>query len=100
MGAVTKPWEPNVTFRAIPPEDFAAFSEPGYIKIAWTLRADPIDAQTSLFRTETRAAATDACARARFRWYWAFASPGITLIRRLSLMPLKRAAEERVRQAA
>jgi hypothetical protein len=95
VGAVTRPWEANVTFRALPPDDFAAFSEPGFVKIAWTLRADPIDAETCLFRTETRAAATDGAARERFRRYWAFASPGIALIRRLSLPPLKREAERR-----
>lgn len=95
VGAVTKPWEPNVTFRALPPDDFAAFSEPGFVKIAWTLRADPVDAEASIFRTETRAVATDASAGARFRRYWAFASPGIALIRRLSLRPLKRDALRR-----
>jgi len=35
--------------------------------------------------------------RARFRRYWAFASPGLALIRRLSLRPLKRDAERRAR---
>jgi hypothetical protein len=97
MGAVTRPWEPNVTFRALPPEDFASFSQPGFVKIAWTLRVDPLDAASSVFRTETRAVATDAAARARFRRYWAFVSPGIALIRRLSLRPLKREAERRAR---
>src|SRR5262249_47613425 len=97
---VTKPWEPNVTFRALPPGEFAAFSEPDYVKIAWTLRADPIDRTSCVFRTETRAIATDPAARSRFRWYWAFASPGIALIRRLSLRPLKRDAERRVRSSA
>jgi hypothetical protein len=96
VGAVTRPWEANVTFRAVPPDDFAAFDEPGFVKIAWALRADPIDTGTSIFRTETRALATDAAARARFRRYWAFASPGIGLIRRLSLRPLARDAERRV----
>jgi hypothetical protein len=100
VGAVTQPWEPNVRFRGLPPQDFAAFSEPGYVKIAWTLRADPVDAGSSIFRTETRAVATDASARARFRRYWAFASPGIALIRRLSLRPLKRDAERRARAAS
>jgi len=95
VGAVTKPWEANVTFRALPPDTFATFSEPGLVKIVWSLRADPLDDATSLFRTETRAVATDPGARARFRRYWAFASPGIALIRRLSLRPLKRDAERR-----
>jgi hypothetical protein len=97
VGAVTRPWEANVVFRALPPEEFAAFSEPGFVKIVWTLRADPVDDLTSVFRTETRAVATDAAARTRFRRYWAFASPGIALIRRLSLRPLKRDAERRAR---
>ena len=44
VGAVTKPWEANVTFRALPPDQFAAFNEPGYVKIAWTIRADAIGA--------------------------------------------------------
>jgi hypothetical protein len=100
VGAVTKPWEPNVTFRAVPPDDFAAFSEPGFVKIIWTLRADPVDAETSIFRTETRVVATDASARARFRRYWAFLSPGIALIRRLSLQPVKRSAEQRAHAAS
>jgi hypothetical protein len=100
MGAVTKPWEPNVTFRALPPEEFASFSESGFVKIAWTLRADPLDDGTSVFRTETRVVATDAEARARFRRYWAFASPGIAAIRWLSLRPLKCEAERRLRHAS
>jgi hypothetical protein len=99
MGAVTKPWEPNVTFHALPPDEFASFQEPGFVKIAWTLRADPVGAAASVFRTETRAIATEPAARARFRRYWAFASPGIALIRRLSLRPLKRDAELRLQVA-
>ena len=99
MGAVTRPWEADVTFRAIPPAEFASFSEPGFVKIVWTLRADPIDDRASVFRTETRAVATDEDARARFRRYWAFASPGIWLIRRLLLAPLKRDAERRFNRA-
>jgi hypothetical protein len=98
VGAVTKPWEPNPTFRALRPQDFAAFAEPGFVKIAWTLRADPLDGGGSRFRTETRAIATDATARTRFLRYWALVSPGIALIRRLSLRPLKREAERRARQ--
>jgi len=95
LGAVTKPWEANVVFRAVPPAEFAAFSEPGYVKIAWTLRADPAGAAGSVFRTETRVVSTDPGARARFRRYWAFVSPGVRLIRHLALAPLKAEAERR-----
>jgi hypothetical protein len=95
VGAVTKPWEANVTFRALPPEQFAAFDQPGYVKIAWTIRADPVNATESIFRTETRAIATDADARARFRRYWAFLSPGIIVIRWAVVGPVKQEAERR-----
>jgi hypothetical protein len=97
VGAVTKPWEPNVTFHSLPPEEFAAFCQPGFVKIAWTLRADPIGPNSSTFRTETRALATDPTGRISFRRYWAFASPGIALIRWRSLRPLRREAERRAR---
>jgi hypothetical protein len=100
MGAVTRPWEANVTFRGLPPDEFAAFSEPGYVKIAWTLRADPAGATRSVFRTETRAVATDAAARTKFRRYWSLLSPGIIVIRWLMLNPVRRDAERQTRQAA
>lgn len=95
MGAVTQPWRPNVAFRSLAPSDFAAFNEPDYVKIVWTLRVDSVDASGSIFRTETRAVATDGTAQAKFRRYWSFLSPGIILIRWASLGPLKREAERR-----
>jgi len=81
------------------PDEFEAFREPGYVKIAWTLRADPIDATKSVFRTETRVATTDPTSRSNFRRYWALVSPGIKLIRWISLGPLKAQAERRAHQA-
>jgi hypothetical protein len=99
VGAVTRPWEANVVLRALPPDEFAAFHEPGYVKIAWTLRADPVSARESVARTETRVTTTDPGARAKFRRYWAFLSPGILLIRKISLKMVKQEAELRARQA-
>jgi hypothetical protein len=99
MGAVTQPWLADVVFRALRPDEFAAFREPGYAKIVWTLRADPIGPAASIFRTETRVITTDPVARAKFRTYWAFASPGIILIRWALLRPLKSEAERRIRAA-
>lgn len=95
FGAVTRPWEANVVFHALAPDAFTAFADPDYVKIVWTLRADPVGPGRSIFRTETRAVATDARARARFRRYWTMLSPGIIVIRRAALRPLKREAERR-----
>ena len=98
MGAVTQPWLADVVFRPLPPDEFVRFSEPGYVKIIWTIRADPLGDDHSIFRTETRAVATDPLARARFRRYWSLASPGIVLIRWLMLNPVKTAAERQARE--
>ncbi len=65
FGAVTQPWMANVVFRPLPADEFGAFHEPGYVKIIWTLRADPIGAAESVARTETRVVTTDPTARAK-----------------------------------
>lgn len=100
MGAVTQPWKGDVTFRSVPPEEFAAFNEPGWVKIAWTLRADPLGPGHSMFRSETRAIATDETSRVRFRSYWSLVAPGVWLIRRLSASAMARQAERQAPAAA
>jgi hypothetical protein len=93
FGTATQPWATDVGFRAIPPDQFAAFNEPGYVKIAWTVGTDPIGPSACVARTETRVSTTDAASRARFRWYWSFLSPGIKVIRVVLLRQIKAAAE-------
>jgi hypothetical protein len=93
-GAVTRPWEANVVFRGLSPEEFAGFAEPDYARVAWTLRVESAGTR-SVFSTETRVDTTDAAARRKFRRYWALVSPGILLIRRESLRLVRREAERR-----
>jgi hypothetical protein len=99
-GAVTKPWEPNPVFRGLAPEQFTQFHEPGFVKIIRTLRADPDGNGETVFRTETRATATDFEARKKFRRYWAFLSPGIVAIRTVMLPAIKAESERRWRRVA
>lgn len=99
LGAVTRPWDANPVFRPLPPQEFAGFREPGFAKIVWTLRADPINATESIARTETRVATTDQAARKAFRRYWSLVSPGVEVIRWLSLRLVQREAEGRVRRS-
>lgn len=95
MGAYTQPWTMDVEFHGLPAERFAAFEEPGYAKIVWTLEAEPLGPDRSRFVTRTRVQTTDPVSRRRFRRYWALLSPGILLIRRASLGLVKREAERR-----
>jgi hypothetical protein len=88
LGSVTQPWEAAPVFRSIPPAEFAGFAEPGFVKIAWTLRAEPLDDCRSTFHTETRVCTTDAEARRRFRTYWSLVAPGVAIIRLAMLRPL------------
>lgn len=100
LGAVTMPWVASPVFRSIPAGEFEAFREPGYVKIIWTLRAEPIDSGHTVFHTETRASTTDPQAREKFRRYWSFVRPGVELIRLAMLGPIKRDAERRALLAA
>jgi hypothetical protein len=93
MGAATKPWEPNPVFLPIPPNEFKAFNTPGYVKIIWTLRAEPDGPSHSIAISATRVTTTSPDAKAAFRRYWAFLSPGILLIRQAILLKLKYRAE-------
>jgi len=95
MGAVARPWEKNVTFRAIEPAAFTSFAEPNLVKIAWTLEVEPLAPALTRFRTETRAQATDAHARRRFTLYWLAFSVGIHFIRWNMLRAIRRDAEGR-----
>ena len=96
MGAVTQPWKADVQFRGLEPEEFAAFNEPLYAKIIWTIAVEPGPDGGSVFRTETRVRTTDAEARRRFRRYWTMVSPGVMLIRREMLRLVRREAERRM----
>lgn len=98
LGAVTMPWHANPVFRSIPASEYEAFREPGYVKIIWSLRADPVDDEHSVFHTETRVSTTDPQARTKFRRYWSYVAPGVELIRLAMLRPLKRDAERRFRK--
>ena len=92
MGAAARPWTRNVTFRTIPSEQFAGFAEPDYVKIVWTLEADPLGPERTRFRTETRVTATDAASRRKFFWYWMIFGIGIRFIRWNMLRDLRRRA--------
>jgi hypothetical protein len=95
IGAYTQPWHEQVTFHPLPPEDFAGFNQPGYVKIAWTLGAEPLGPNRSLLVTRTRAVATDPQSRKRFRRYWGPMSAGIILIRYAGLPLMRKEAERR-----
>jgi len=98
-GAVCQPWQADVVFSPIPPEQFAAYTEPDRVKIAWTLEAEALGPALTLFGTETRVVATDDEARTKFRQYLRRFGIGMLMIRWLLLRAVRRQAEQRWRAA-
>jgi len=73
-------------------DEFVAFGEPGYAKVAMNFSVGRVDGSTELC-TETRILATDAASRRRFGRYWWLIRPGSALVRRSWLGAAKRRAE-------
>jgi hypothetical protein len=94
-GATCQPWLADVKFTPVPAAQFAALAEPDRVKIAWTLEAEAIGPARTRFAQETRAVATDAESRRKFRRYWRWARFGIVAIRLLLLPEIRREAERR-----
>jgi hypothetical protein len=80
VGFVHKPKPPLTT-----PEQFAAFTEPGGIRVAFDLRAVPEGDGAVRLSTETRCLANGDEARRTFARYWRIIYPGSAIIRRVWL---------------
>lgn len=87
LGQVSRPWKAVVGSTDAPttPEQFTRFDEPGFAKIATSLRIDPYGNDSSILTMETRVALTDDTSRRRFRRYWLLIGPFSSLIRRTAL---------------
>lgn len=74
-GMVGKFWQPAIEWADVSADEFAAFEEPGYAKLAMTFSVRPYGADRTLLSYEARTAATDADAHRRFRRYWRVMRP-------------------------
>lgn len=95
IGSVGRFWRKDYGGRAVTPEQFESFRDPGYAKLAISLAVRPAGSGTIL-RYEARTATTDAAARRTFRRYWRLISPGVAFIMRRALQRIKAESERRV----
>lgn len=79
IGAIAQPWHPVIAFADAP--DFAGFSEPGWAKIAWSIRCEPRGKGTRV-SFELRVATTDPASWPAMRRYYGLIGPFSRLIRR------------------
>jgi hypothetical protein len=87
LGQVSRPWKGVAVSTHAPttPEQFTCFEEPGFAKIAASLRVVPHGRDSSILTVETRVAITDDASRRRFRRYWVVIGPFSSLVRRTAL---------------
>jgi hypothetical protein len=95
IGSVGRFWRRDYGGRAVTAEEFIAFSEPGYAKLALSFLVLPSAAGRTILRYEARTATTDDAARRWFRRYWRLIRPGVALVMRRALRRIKVEAERR-----
>ena len=89
-GAVGRFWKPHIEWADVEPAGFRDFSQPGWGRVAWSIRVDPRQAGGSWVTFEVRVGATDAVSFERFRPYWAVIGRFSRAIRRAGLHRLRR----------
>lgn len=90
LGAIGKVWKLEIPFAdARTAEAFAAWSEPGWVRVAWALRVTPRD-EGARITLELRVDATDDRSWRRFSRYFRVIGPASRYIRRDTLRAVAR----------
>jgi hypothetical protein len=94
VGAIGKVWKLDIPFVHVEDADrYAAFVEPGFVKVAWAIRVAPRGERDSRVEIEVRVDTTDEASWQRFRRYFRLIGPGSHFIRRTVLAELERRFE-------
>ncbi len=91
VGAIGKVWRPDITFVHVQDAGaFAAFDDPGFVKVAWAIRLAPLTEHDTRVIFELRVSATDEASWRKFRRYFRVIGPASHLIRRSVLATMAR----------
>jgi hypothetical protein len=96
VGAIGQPWRlaGGRSAAVAGGDDFAAFDQPGFAKMAANFRLAPTAGGSAIqLTTETRVACTDPASARRFARYWWLIRPASGAIRRSWLAAIKRRAK-------
>jgi len=89
VGAIGQVWHLEIPFRHVADAAaFAAFSDPGWVKVAWAIRVVPRGQRDTRVELEVRVDATDDESWRKFRRYFLLIGPGSHFIRRTLLASL------------
>lgn len=89
VGAIGRFWELEIPFADVAPEAFASFREPGFAKVAWAMRFEPLGESSTRIVFELRLDATDEEAWKSVRRYFHVIGPFSHFIRRHALAMLR-----------
>jgi hypothetical protein len=89
FGAVGTFWKPDIEWYDLPADQFAAFAEPGWGKIACHLLVRPDGPDRSILSYECRTATTDRVSRAQMSRYWWLIRPFVAYILRAVLRTIR-----------
>ncbi len=96
FGAVGTFWKPDIEWHDLAANQFAAFAEPGWGKIACHLLVRPDGLDRSILSYECRTATTDPASRAKMARYWWLIRPFVAYVLRAVLRTVRGNAEARV----
>lgn len=89
VGAIGKVWHPSIPFVHVAgAQAFAAFDQPDFVKVAWSIRVLPLGAEDTRLEVEVRVDATSEDAWHKFERYFRLIGPGSHFIRRTLLANL------------
>lgn len=91
VGAIGKVWQGEIPFvHVADAAAFAAFVEPGFVKVAWAIAVEPLGQDDTRLTIEVRVGATSDVAWEKFQRYFRFIGLGSRFIRRTALASLAR----------
>lgn len=94
IGLIGQFWKSSGNLQVFKPEEFTAFSTPGFAKATWSFRLVPEATGLTKVETITRIACTDEKSIRRFSRYWFVIRPFSGLIRMEMLRAMKRKLEQ------
>lgn len=95
VGSTGQFWRRDYGWHPVAAEEFAAFAEPGYAKLALSFRVRSAEGGGSILRYEARTTTTDEVARTSFRRYWRLIHPGVAIVMHRALALIRDEAERR-----
>lgn len=93
FGAVGRFWRPVIEWRDVAREDFSAFADPGWGKIAANFSVMRYGQHSTLLSYQCRTVTTDPASRRRFMRYWWLIRPFVAHIMRATVNKIKADAE-------